>query len=109
MRYIITLLLVLCCNSAFAGSGISGAVTQLINHETGDVLITFEGGMPSNDGCKNASTAVLKSDVARFKEIYAMALAAASQGKVLGGWTAGPCAAIYGETYPFLIRLDWVK
>ncbi|MEY8215339.1 MAG: hypothetical protein RPR97_12775 [Colwellia sp.] len=78
------------------------AISTIILHDAGSILVKLKDGITTNESCNNTSL-VLQSTNRHYKEMYAALLAAYHSGSKVGGWV-DTCDTKFNQ--PVLTRLD---
>ena len=91
-------------NNSFVGS----AVSSIILHDAGSVLIKLKDGLKTNETCTNTTnnSLVLLTTNRHYKEMYAALLAAYHSGTKVAGWV-DTCDSKFNQ--PVLTRLDLIE
>lgn len=104
IRFHVFLILFLLSFNALANASFEArAVSQIILHDWGRVLISLKGGLATVESCDSKSFIVLKKDNQFFDEMYSALLAAYHSGSMVAGWVNG-CDDRHKS--PILTRLD---
>lgn len=84
-------------------------ISQLIVHDSGDIIIQLNGSVANSENCTTPDRLVLQRSHISFKEMYAALLSSFHSQTSVSGFVNGCSSEWQSKGMPYLIRLDLSK
>ncbi|MDR0237814.1 hypothetical protein [Acinetobacter sp.] len=84
-------------------------ISQLIVHDSGDIIIQLNGNVANSENCTLSDRLVLQRSHISFKEMYAALLSSFHSQTSVSGFVNGCSNEWQSKGMPYLIRLDLSK